>query len=195
MRIKKFMLLISLLLATSTVFCVGCRSTVNGEASSTTEVNHITPLATSPVSENASDHHITVMGLRGVKIYITDPQGRHLGIAPTSQEIVIEIPGASFENNPIWEEAARGDATKEPEQLVIAHIPHPTEGLYQIQIFGVLESLGGGLGLSVRKGEGEETRRLVQIGSEQTMPIEYQFTYSLEDEELITELVMINNEK
>ena len=195
MRIRKFTLLISFLIVTCAAFCAGCRFTVNGEVSSTIEVDNITPLVTSSVSENASDYHITIMGLRGIKIYITDPQGRHLGIAPTSQEIVIEIPGASFENNPIWEESARGDATEEPEQLVIAHIPDPTEGLYQIQTFGMLEPSGGGLGLSVRKGNGEETRRLVQIDSEQTMPIEYQFTYSLEDEELITELVMIHNEK
>lgn len=195
MRIRKFTLLISFLIVTSIAFCAGCRFAVNGEVSSTTEVDNTTPLVTSSVSENVSDHHITIMGLRGVKIYITDPQGRHLGIAPTSQEIVIEIPGASFENNPIWEEAARGDANEEPEQLVIAHIPHPIEGLYQIQTFGVLESLGGGLGLTVRKSDGEETRRLVQIDSEQTMPIEYKFTYSLEDEELITELVLVNNEK
>ncbi len=195
MRARKLWPLISLLIVTSTILYTGCKSTVNEESFSTTAISNVTPTVISIASEDVSDHYITVMGLQGVKIYITDPQGRHLGIEPTLQEIVIEIPEANFENNPTWEEAARGDTTDEPEQLLIAHILHPIEGVYQIQIFGTLEPPGGGLGLSARRGDGGETRRLVSIDYDQVMPVEYQFTYSLSSEELITELVIADTHK
>jgi hypothetical protein len=86
------------------------------------------------------------MGYGGcVEIYITDPDGRHLGIAPTPEAIVNEIPGADFQNNPTWGyESSRGDSTAEAAKLVVAHIPVPVEGLYLVQVRGTLDLLGGG---------------------------------------------------
>lgn len=171
------------------VCMVGCKTSNEGKAFPTDSGEATSP-SESLLQETISGCHITIMGHEGVEIYITDPVGRHLGIAPLSRGIVSEIPGGDFQDNPTWGyESSRGDSTAEPAKLVIAHIPDPVEGLYLVQVHGVLGALGGGLGVSARCSGEIKAMRMVNIEPGQELPLEYQFTYSLENEELVTELL------
>jgi hypothetical protein len=53
-------------------------------------------------------------------LYITDPDGRHLGIDPNTGQVVNEIPGAAFSRN--------------LEQIAV--IPYPLNGTYDISLIG-----------------------------------------------------------
>jgi hypothetical protein len=148
-----------------------------------------TQLPVSTFDKSASDCYITIMGYGGVKIYITDPGSRYLGIALDSEAAVNEIPGADYQIDPNWGyDASQGDSTAQPVKLVTAHIPDPVEGLYLVQVHGTLDTQGGGLSVSARCSGKAETMRMVNIDHAQELPVEYQFTYSLQNQELITEL-------
>ncbi len=176
-------------LSTAIGVCMaGCKTSNEGGAFAT-DLGRATSESLS--QETVSGCHITIMGHEGVEIYITDPVGRHLGVDPLSKEMVNEIPGGDFQDNPTWGyESSRGDSTAEPAKLVIAHIPDPVEGLYLVRVHGTLGALGGGLGLSARCSGEVKAMRMVNIEPGQELPLEYQFTYSLENEELVTELLL-----
>ena len=148
------------------------------------------PTSTLPAQElSASDCYITIIGLGEVQVYVTDPKSRSLGIALDSDSLVNEIPTADYQINPTWgDDAARGDSAAQPQKLVIAHIPDPIDGFYRVQVHGTLDTQGGDLSVSARCSGKAETMRMVIVDHAQKLPIEYQFTYSLKNPELITEL-------
>jgi hypothetical protein len=165
----------------------GCKVLREGQTSSK-DVKSTTPLPLSTPDGNASDCSITIMGHGGVEVYITDPKSKNLGIALDSDTVVNEIPSADYQINPTWgEDAARGDATAQPQKLVIAHIPDPVEGLYRVQVHGKPDAQGGGLSVSARCNGKAEAIKMVSMSSDQKLPVKYQFTYSLQNRDLITE--------
>jgi hypothetical protein len=72
-----------------------------------------------PPPPNVSTALYVILGSHS-NLYITDPDGRHIGINPNTGQKVNEIPGANF--------------TNDSEQT--ASIPHPISGDYNITIFG-----------------------------------------------------------
>ncbi len=141
------------------------------------------------MSTDQPAYDIILMGYEGAKIYITDPDGRHLGIEPSSGNIVNQIPGAKFDDNPTWGyKASRGDSMILPTGLVIAYIPYPVEGIYQVQAHGQLGSMGGGLATSAWNVGKNTAVRTIFVESEQELSTEYKFVYSPDNRELVTEL-------
>jgi hypothetical protein len=169
------------------VWMVGC-TTLSDEKVLLTNLGRTTP------QETISDCYITIMGYGGVEIYITNPDGSHLGVSPTSGAIINEIPGADFQNNPDWGyESSRGDSTTGTVKIVVAHIFDPVEGLYNVEVRGTPVSSGGGLSVGARCEKEVENMRMVNIEHDQELPLEYQFTYSPENEELVTELLLVHS--
>lgn len=182
-RMVNIALIISIL-----IFGAGCTTSSDGMIFQSSMASS-TDIPTTIVDTEVSNCELTIMGIDGVKIFITDPLNKHIGVPLKSEEIVNEIPGADYDIDPSWgTEGARGDAVSDIASLLILSISDPKDGLYLVQIHGTPTIPGGGLSVVARCGEESETTRMVILEESQKLPIMYQFTFSAQEKEAISEL-------
>lgn len=154
----------------------------------------ITLTPTPSVTENLLDQEIVIMGQEGIQVCVTDPLGRRLGIDTSTGTTINEIPKSEFEDNPDWGyEATKGDTSAEPTKMVTARIVQPIDGIYTIEAYSQMNTQGGGVALSAWHNGEVKAMRLAYIDFDQTLPVKYQFTFSSDNEELVTELVIIED--
>lgn len=118
-------------------------------------------------------------------VYVTDPQGRRLGLDPRSGERVTEIPDAQYESYP-------SPISETPVRFTEVYVPNPVEGRYRVSVYGPArpEDEPRYLIVEARKETSSLVARDVKISIEQVSSV-YEFTFSLSDEELVTDLLLV----
>jgi hypothetical protein len=118
-------------------------------------------------------------------LYVTNPQGRSLGIEPNSGEQIAEIPDA-------WYEMDSDIMTEDNVRLASALIMNPVEGRYRVQLHGPGEpEKRCRWSVEARKGTGEELLREVEVPCQGGVSLVYEFTLSLAGEELLSDVTLV----
>ena len=138
---------------------------------------------------------IMVLSDAGVHMHITDPLGRELGISPASAEEVSDIPHADFDpdNDFGHDPAMRGDGGAGEKRYIVAtaDVPCPVEGRYRLELLGVLGAQGASASLAAYMYGTERAMAFVVVETGAPVPVVYEFTFSLDDEELVSELELV----
>jgi len=119
------------------------------------------------------------------QLYIINPQGQLLGIAPDSEKVITEVLDARYDPD-------SDVMTEDAIHLASALIMNPIDGRYRVQLHGPGEpEKRCRLSIEVRKGTEEEVLREVDISCQKGVSVVYEFTLSLSGEQLLSNITPV----